>query len=260
MYDYWLGGVHNFPADQEAARRILELYPDTALGAQSNRAFMRRAVQYMADAGIRQFLDIGSGIPTQGNVHEIAQQSAPESRVAYVDIDTVAVAEGLELLADNPAATAIRADLRDPGAILAHPQLGGLLDLAQPTGLLLCAVLHFISDDDHPYGVVADLVDALAPGSYLAVSHVAAEAVGPASSSYENATGVYRRRTTSAVTARSHAEVERFFTGLELVDPGVVWHPLWRPEPGAQDPFQAEPERSLGWAGVARKPTPAGAA
>jgi len=257
MYDYWLGGWHNFPADQEAARRILELYPDAALGAQSNRAFMRRAVRYLTRAGIRQFLDIGSGIPTQGNVHEIAQQAAPESRVVYVDIDTVAVGESQELLKGNPAATAIRADLRDPGAILADPRLRELLDLDQPTGLLLCAVLHFIPDDDHPHALVAELVDALAPGSYLAISHVATEAVGPESTSYQNATGVYRRRTTTGVTARGRAEVEDFFTGLDLVEPGVVWHPLWHPEPGAHDPFETEPERSLGWAGVARKPAQA---
>ncbi|MBO0868745.1 MAG: SAM-dependent methyltransferase [Micromonosporaceae bacterium] len=255
MYDYYLGGIHNFPADQEAARKVMELFPGSREGALANRAFLRRAVRHLVRAGVRQFLDIGSGIPTQGNVHEIAQREAPGSRVVYVDIDPVAVAESMEILAGNPTAIAIRADLRSPGEILGHPALRRLLDLSQPTGLLLAAVLHFVPDDDRPYELVAELVGALAPGSYLAISHGAAEAIAAQSSGFKTAAAVYKRQANTSGTTRTRAEVERFFTGLDLVEPGVAWVQDWRPDPQDEQAAQAAPHRF--WAAVGVKPPPA---
>jgi SAM-dependent methyltransferase len=253
IYDYILGGIHHVPADQEAGKRVLEFYPDARVMALANRAFLRRAVRFMAAAGIRQFLDIGSGIPTQGNVHEIAQQAAPGSRVVYVDIDPVAVGEGLELLADNPNATAIHGDLRKPGQILGHAALRKHLDLDRPVGLLIAAVLHFIPDDDRPHDLVAELVGALAPGSYLLLSQIAAEAVQPESANAQATIELYKRQAATASQARTRAEFEAFFTGLDLVDPGATWVSQWRPDPGEPTQHAEQPERSMLWAGIGAK-------
>jgi hypothetical protein len=253
IYDYFLGGIHNFRADQEAARKVIELFPDVPAGARANRAFLGRAVRLLAEAGVRQFLDIGSGIPTEGNVHEIAQAVAPDARVVYVDIDPVAVAESLEILDGNSGATAILSNAREPQSILTHPAVRELLDPGQPTGLLLAALLHFIPADEEAYALVTQLLDALAPGSYLVVSHGAAESFGPTDTKLTIAQDLYRRQTTTTSRLRTQAETERFFAGLELVDPGVVWISAWRPDPGKPDPFAAHPERSSGWAGVGRK-------
>src|SRR5262245_52028145 len=171
IYDYLLGGVHNFPADREVAQRVIDALPHVREGARANRAFLGRAVRYLAEQGIDQFIDIGSGIPTQGNVHEIAHAVLPQARVVYVDIDPLAVAESLDLLAQDDRATAVRADLREPDAILAHPGLRAVVDLDRPVGLLLFAVLHFVTDDDVAYEVVERLKRELVPGSYFAASH-----------------------------------------------------------------------------------------
>jgi O-methyltransferase involved in polyketide biosynthesis len=253
MYDYYLGGIHNFPADQEAARKVIAQFPFIPEGARANRAFLRRAVRQLTDAGVRQFLDIGSGIPTQGNVHEIAQDAAPDARVVYVDIDPVAVAESQEILAGNELAVAIRGDLREPRAILDHPRTRKMLDFEQPIALLLAAILHFFPDDAEAYGVVVQLVDALPPGSYLLVTHAATESFASASENVKVIQDVYKRQTTTQSKLRTRAETERFFAGLELLDPGVVWLPEWRPDPTEPDRFAGRPERSCGWAGVARK-------
>jgi SAM-dependent methyltransferase len=230
IYDYLLGGSHNFPADQEAAGEFLARWPDARETMRANRAFLGRAVRYLAaQAGIRQFLDVGSGIPTMGNVHEIAQQAAPDACVAYVDNEEVAVLHSRAILAGNPNATAVQADLRRPAEILGSPQLRDLLDLSQPVALLLVAVLHFFPDSDHPAALVAELRDALAPGSYVVISHGTtdgqpvhvAEAMG------------HYNQTTAAFQPRSRAEVMPFFDGLEMVDPGLVPVPLWRPDPPA---------------------------
>jgi hypothetical protein len=253
MYDYYLGGIHNFPADQEAARRVIELFPEVPIVARANRAFLRRAVRYLARAGIRQFLDIGSGIPTQGNVHEIAQRDAPGSRVVYVDIDPVAVAESLEILTGNPDATAVRGDLRNPGEILEHPAVRTVVNLEEPTAVLLAAVLPFIPDDDRAQSVTEQLVAAVAPGSYLAISQGAAESFAP-SASRTVGEAVYKRQTGTPPRPRSRAQMERFFAGLELVDPGVTWASAWRPVPrDDDDPCADDPGRSSSWAGVGRK-------
>jgi trans-aconitate methyltransferase len=253
IYDYYLGGIHNFPADREAARKVIAQFPNLPVIARANRAFLRRAVRHLVDAGVRQFLDIGSGIPTEGNVHEIAQEAAPDARVVYVDIDPVAVAESLEILDGNQRATAVRADLRSPKSILDHPVMRRLLDLDEPVGLLLGAVLHFVPDDTQAYDVVTQLVAALAPGSYLVVSHIAAESFVPSSDQMKLASDVYQRQTATPVMSRNLAEVQRFFTGVELLDPGVVWVHEWRPDPDEPADSAGDPQRGGGWTGVGRK-------
>ncbi|HEX6500301.1 MAG TPA: SAM-dependent methyltransferase [Micromonosporaceae bacterium] len=254
MYDYFLGGIHNFPADREAARKVVDQFPDIPVGARANRAFLRRAVRFLTDAGIRQFLDLGSGIPTQGNVHEIAQRQAPDARIVYVDIDPVAVAESLDILAGNGGATAIRADLRDPASVLNHPQVLKLLDLSQPTALLMGAVLHFVPDDAQAHDVVTAFGTALAPGGYFVASHIALESTTDRDESVRTARDVYRRQTTTEVRPRSRDEFEAFFDAFDLVEPGVVWLPQWRPDEGGRDPLLSEPARSHLWCGVGRKP------
>jgi SAM-dependent methyltransferase len=201
----------------------------------ANRAFLGRAVRYLAaQAGIRQFLDIGSGIPTMGNVHEIAQQAAPDARVAYVDNEEVAVLHSRAILAGTDKATAVQADLRRPSEILGSPQLRDLLDLSQPVALLLVAVLHFFPDSGQPAALVAELRDALAPGSYVVISHGTTD--GQLAHVAE-AMGHYNQ-TTAPFQPRSRAEVTAFFNGLEMVDPGLVPVPLWRSDPpaGTGDP------------------------
>ena len=227
VYDYLLGGSHNFAADQEAAREFLARWPDAPVTMRANRAFLGRAVRHLAgQAGIRQFLDIGSGIPTMGNVHEIAQQAAPDARVVYVDNNAVAVQHSRAILARNENAIAIQADLRRPREILGSPQLLELLDLSQPVALLLVAVLHFFPDSDAPAALVAELREALAPGSYVVISHGTTDGQAPnvaeAMSHYD--------QTTASFQPRSHAEVGAFFSGLEVIDPGLVRVPLWRPD------------------------------
>ncbi|WP_345631037.1 SAM-dependent methyltransferase [Rugosimonospora acidiphila] len=254
MYDYYLGGVHNFPADREAAERIIAQFPLFPAVARENRAFLHRVVRHLAGAGVRQFLDIGSGIPTVGNVHEIVQAEVPDARVVYVDIDPVAVAESLEILEGNDLAIAIRADLCDPQRILEHPQVRELLDFEQPIALLLAAVLHFVPDDAKAYEVVGRLVDALPPGSYLAISAAAAESFAPSGAQTQAVIDVYRQRTTTSAASRTKSKMVRFFAGLELVAPGVVWLYQWPdPERALPDPFGGDATRCGEWAGLGRK-------
>ena len=227
VYDYWLGGTHNFLADQDLARAISAVEPNAQAGARANRAFLGRAVRFLAAAGVRQFLDIGSGIPTEGNVHEVAQQAAPGSRVVYVDVDPVAVAHSKAILSGNGRAGIIDADLREPGKILTHPRTRELIDFSQPTGLLLAMVLHFVPDTDDPWAIVATLRDALAPGSYLVLGHATHESRPGTAQAAET---VYNRSVSTGIRMRSRAEIERFFDGFTLVDPGLVYIPQWRPD------------------------------
>ena len=233
VYDYLLGGTHNFLADQDLARAMTAVDPNIRAGARENRAFLGRAVRCLAAAGIRQFLDIGSGIPTQGNVHEVAQQAAPGARVVYTDVDPVAIAHSKALLDGNPDAEIINADLREPEKILAHPTTRELIDFSQPTGLLLAMVLHFISDADDPWAIVATLRDALAPGSFIVLSHVENEGRPEKAQAAEK---VYNRSVATSVQMRSQAEILRFFDGFELLDPGLVYIPQWRPDSPADVP------------------------
>lgn len=255
IYDYFLGGSHNFPADRDAARRLLAANPDTPLLAQVNRSFLRRVVRFLGTQGIDQFLDIGSGIPTVGNVHEIARRNSPAARVAYVDIDPVAVQHSLAILRDVPAATAIRADAREPHGILTHPEVSRLLDFDRPIALLLLAVLHFIPADDEAYSAVNFLREALPPGSYIAIAHPTYE--GMSRASVERMEQVLKA-VANPSRSRWRAEVLPFFEGLDLVEPGLVYAPLWRPE-RPNDLLCDAPERSSILAGVARKPGNRGA-
>jgi SAM-dependent methyltransferase len=227
VYDWWLGGEHNFRSDQDAARTLIAVEPRVRAIARANRAFLGRAVRCLADAGIRQFLDIGSGIPTAQNVHQIARDAAPGSRVVYVDNDDVAVAHSTLILKDVPDAAVVHADLRDPRAILSHAGTRGLIDFTQPVGLLLAAVLHFIPDSDDPAGIVASLRDALAPGSFLAISHTCRDALPDVAAAFSD---VYNRQVAGAPVFRTRDQIARFFDGFTLIDPGLVWLPEWRPD------------------------------
>ncbi len=251
IYDYHLGGAHNFAADRQAAEQIAAIMPELPLIMRANRAFLYRAVRYLADAGIRQFLDLGSGIPTVGNVHEIAQRAAPGSRVVYVDIDPVAVAHGQALLAGDEDAAAIEADLRDVQGVLGHPEVHRLIDFSRPVGVLMVAVLHFVPDHDVPVDIVARYRDAVASGSYLVLSHAAASEEEQAPAGADEATAAYSRDVMEA-TLRTRAEVAALFDGFETVEPGVVYVSQWRPE---STDGQGEPaERLAQLVGVGRKP------
>jgi hypothetical protein len=246
VYDYWLGGKDNFAADREAAERVIAAYPDIVRSCQANRAFLARTVRYLVcEAGVHQFLDIGTGIPAANNTHEVAQREAPESRVVYVDNDPVVLAHARALLASGPAgATAyVDADLRNPGKILA--EAAGLLDFSRPVAVMLVAILQHIGDADDPYGIVATLVEAMPAGSHLVVSHPASDI--EAEAMVEIAESM-NELVAEKVTFRSRAEVSRFFDGLELVDPGLVPVPRWRPASLAEE---ASP--TVLWGGVGRK-------
>ena len=263
MYDYYLGGKDNYPADRSAAERIIAAMPDGVVrtAAVENRKFLMRAVRYLTqELGVRQFLDIGAGLPTMNSVHQVAQAIAPESRVVYVDHDPTVRDHSRSLLHGNNRATVIRRDLRDPASILADPGSRRLLDLSQPVAVLLVAILHFIPADDDPHGVVRTLMKRMPTGSYLVVSHFTADSytdqADEAAEGYENAS--------SSVHPRSKAEVAKFFDGYDLLDPGeLVWAPRWRRDAdGPEDDPQvaADPGRSLSWCGIARKTRPAGLA
>ncbi|MFI6106270.1 SAM-dependent methyltransferase [Streptomyces sp. NPDC051310] len=249
IYDYYLGGSHNFEVDREAARRAMDFMPGLPKIMQANRAFMRRAVRYAVSEGITQFLDIGSGIPTFGNVHEVAQNASPGARVVYVDHDPVAVAHSKAVLAGNDNADVIAADLRKPQDILSDPGTETLLDLGRPVALLLVAVLHFLEDADDPQQAVAELRDALAPGSLLILTHASYEGIPLPQERASGTVGVYRD-IRNPLVMRSREEIVRFFDGFELLEPGVVSMPHWRPE-GPLD--QEDPYAFSGFAGVGRK-------
>jgi SAM-dependent methyltransferase len=248
VYDYWLGGSHNFESDQAAARTVIALDPNIRTTMRANRAFLGRAVRFLtAEAGIRQFLDIGSGIPTEQNVHQVAQHTAPGSRVVYVDNDEVAVAHSRLMLEDNPDATIIHADLREPDKILADPETQLLLDLSQPVAVLLLAVLHFLTDNDHPERILATLRDALSPGSYLVICHACRDERPELASSFET---IYNSRVTAHLNMRTREQITRLFEGFTLLEPGLVWIPEWRPD----SPEDVPEDPAMNWAlvGVAR--------
>jgi hypothetical protein len=249
VYDYWLGGSHNFLADQDVARSIAAVEPNVRVFARANRAFLGRAVRFLAASGIRQFLDIGSGIPTEGNVHEVAQQAVPGARVVYADIDPVAIAHSKALLAGNEDAAIIEGDLREPEKILANGDVQRLIQPDQPTGLLLMVVLHFLADAEDPWRVVGTLRDALAPGSYLVLGHGTDEGNPVA---VQAAKTMYNRSVSTSAHVRSHEQILRFFDGFELLDPGLVFVPLWRPDSPADVPDN--PGKYWCKVGVARKP------
>ncbi|MEU0114312.1 SAM-dependent methyltransferase [Streptomyces bobili] len=248
IYDYYLGGSHNFDVDREAARKAMEFMPGLPKIMQANRAFMRRAVRYAADAGITQFLDIGSGIPTFGNVHEVAREVRPGARVVYVDHDPVAVAHSQVVLEGDLDADVVAADLLKPRDILASGPVEQLIDLERPVALLLVAILHFVEDRDDPYSAVAELTAALAPGSLLVLTHASYEGIPLPPGRAEGAVDVYKD-IRNPLVMRSRDEIARFFEGYEMMEPGLVPMPHWRPETAPED---EDPYAFSGFAGVGR--------
>jgi hypothetical protein len=230
IYDYLLGGKDNFAADREAARRLIEAIPDVAAIARDNRSFLGRVVRYLAaEGGIRQFLDLGGGLPTQANVHELAQGMAPAARVVYVDNDPVVASHGRALLASGDRVGMVLGDLRDPVSVLRHPEVTGLIDLTQPVAVLCTSTLHFISDEAGPHKIIGAYRDRMAPGSFLVITHGTLEEDPEGEGG--KAEEVYRQAS-SQLHVRPLPEVLRFFDGFELIEPGLTWITEWRPEPG----------------------------
>ncbi|SCF84643.1 S-adenosyl methyltransferase [Streptomyces sp. MnatMP-M17] len=251
MYDYYLGGKTNYAVDREAAEEVTRHFPGIGAAARVNRAFMHRSARYLAGhCGIRQFIDIGTGIPTAPNLHEVAQEAAPDARVVYVDNDPIVLVYADELLnSSSQGATAyVEGDVTDPGSVLAAVEESGCLDLERPVGLSLHALLHFVPDDRDPYGIVRTLLDRLAPGSYLSLSHCTPD-FDPVA--WAGIVEVYHSAGTAA-QVRSRAEVLRFFDGLTLADPGLVVAHRWRPQAASGPSLVTDAQVSL-YAGVAQK-------
>ena len=251
MYDYLLGGAHNFAVDRKAAEQAIAIDPEVAQAAWVNRAFLRRAVEFLVGAGVRQYLDIGSGIPTVGHVHEIAQRAAPQSRVVFVDIDPVAVAHSRLILAGNDRTAVIQEDVRRPDRILEAPEVRRMVDLGQPVAVLAVGLFHFVSDADDPAGIVSRLAAPLASGSFLALSHGTED--GPRRAAMIKTRELFARATGVELTWRSQPQVEALFDGFDLVEPGLVWTPSWRPE-SPEDLYVDRPEETGYYAGVGRRP------
>lgn len=246
IYDYMLGGKDNFAVDREAAGTILRLIPEAQKMARDNRDFMLRAVRFLAQAGVEQFIDLGTGIPTSPNVHEVARKVAPAARVVYVDHDPVVLAHSRALLATDDGVIAVRADLREPSDVLGDPAVTRLIDFSQPVAVLILSVLHFVSDKEDPYQIVAGYRDRLAPGGYLVITAGSSDGVDPAIA--QEAADLYRSAGTP-VTARSGEQIIKFFTGCDLVEPGLVNVEQWRPDPDTD----TAPTQIHLLAGVARK-------
>ncbi|RAY12613.1 SAM-dependent methyltransferase [Actinomadura craniellae] len=228
IYDYYLGGKDNYRADRQAAEQVLSVAPETPRLAWENRAFLGRAVRYLVGAGIRQFIDVGSGLPTRENVHETAQRAAPDARVAYVDRDPVVLIHSRALLATDAQTAVVEADMRRPDDILDDPELRRLIDLDRPVAVLFVAALHCLTDDDKPAGVVARFQERMAPGSHLVISHITAQEDAETA---QRGAEVYRRvGATTQMTLRDRAQLMNLFDGFELVEPGLVPLPDWRPE------------------------------
>jgi S-adenosyl methyltransferase len=248
IYDYLLGGKDNFAADRKAAKRLIAAIPDVAGIARDNRSFVGRVVRYLAtEGGIGQFLDLGSGLPTQANVHELAEGVATGVHVVYVDNDPVVASHGRALLSSGGQAAMVLGDLRDPAVILEHPEVSRLLDLSRPVAVLCTSTLHFIEDEAEPHKIIAAYRDRLPAGSYLAITHGTREE--DRAGERAKAEGVYRRAS-SQLHIRSLPDVRRFFDGFELVEPGLTWIAEWRPEPGTAPTGRAHSMRG----GVGRTP------
>ena len=247
IYDYWLDGKDNFQVDRDFAEKIIAIEAAAPYMARQNRRFLGRVVRFLtAEAGIRQFIDIGTGLPTQRNVHQVAQEIAPDARVAYVDSDEVVRIHARALLGDSTNVTAIRADFRDPEAILAHPDVNRLIDFDRPFALLQLAILHFIPDEEDPRGIIGRYREAMAPGGHLAISCSTREADPERA---DKIIGEYRKASAPAVL-RTGAEIIRFFDGFELLDPGrLVYTPQWRPD----GPVDGDPKKAWMLAGLGRK-------
>ncbi|MFJ2030836.1 SAM-dependent methyltransferase [Streptosporangium sp. NPDC087985] len=228
MYDYYLGGKDNFASDHEAAEKMISLVPNIREVARANREFLGRAVRLMAESGVRQFLDIGAGLPTQQNVHQVARDVAPDARVVYVDNDPIVLAHARALLTDNPDTIVVHGDVNAPEAILDDPEVRRHLDLSQPVAVLMLAILHFVPDDKDAASIVTRLRESMAPGSYLAISHGYTGEIGGQTD--QNVRDLYNKTATGSVKPRDHAEIAAYFDGLELLEPGLVPVSAWRPE------------------------------
>jgi S-adenosyl methyltransferase len=251
MYDYYLGGSHNFAADRQLAEEAKSVFPDTREYCVANRAFLQRSVAALARLGIDQFLDLGSGIPTASNVHEVAQGVNPEARTVYVDSDAVAYAHGVALLADEPNARFVREDMRDPDAVLTDATVRGFLDFARPVGVLMFSSIPFVPDEDDPSAIVAQYRDATAPGSYLALTH----GTGDYKPAEAGAISRVYDRASLTMTPRPRAAVLAMMAGYDLLDPGLTDAILWRPDPQAPpDPFGGDVTRYSLYAAVGTKP------
>jgi hypothetical protein len=248
VYDFWLGGKDHYPADAEAGQAVVDANPGILPGVRANRAFLGRAVRFLvAEAGVTQILDIGTGLPSANNVHQVAQEIDPGARIVYVDNDPIVLVHAHALLTGTPGTIDyLDADLRDPAGIV--DRAAGTLDFDRPIALLLLMTLQFVTDDAAAYGIVSALVDALAPGSYLVLSH-------PARTDHDasnTGTALYNQKVATAMVRRSQAQIARFFDGLELVEPGLVPMAHWRPAADAPPPPVETFSPALG--GVARKP------
>ena len=242
MYDFMLGGKDNYASDREAVARLIEISPGVQLAARWNRQFLGRAVRFVASQGVTQFLDVGAGLPTQENVHEVAQAFTPQALTVYVDNDPVVLAHGNALLTGTERTAVVAGDVRDPAGIVADPQTTARLDFSRPVCLLLVAILHFVPDADDPAGLVAAFRDALAPGSYLIFSHATMDGYPAPASGDEKRAGRVYDRASAPLTMRGRADIERLLAGFDLVEPGLVHVTQWRPdEPPRQvfDPFLA---------------------
>jgi SAM-dependent methyltransferase len=246
VYDAILGGKDNFPADRAVADQLIELIPTGRQAALYNRALLGRAVRHLASQGIRQFVDLGSGLPTASNTHQVAQAVVPDARVVYVDIDPIVLAHGRALLAENEHTTVITADFRDADAVLDDPELRRLIDLDEPVALIMLAVVHHLNDDEDPAAIVRRYTDRVASGSHLLLTHFVDHG--------ERTAELERVLLADLGTGRFRGidEITRYFDGLELLDPGVVYNPLWRPEEPVPDPLTLTEELVAG--GVGRKP------
>ncbi|MFK4104531.1 SAM-dependent methyltransferase [Streptomyces sp. NPDC019531] len=245
IYDYLLGGKDNYEVDREAGERLVAAAPEARIGVRANRAFLNRAVRHVIGTGVRQILDIGTGLPTSPNVHETALEVAPDIRVAYVDNDPIVNTHAGALLSADGTTSIVLADLRDPRSILDDPDVRAVIDFDEPVALLLVAVVHFLTEADKPQEIIATLRDALAPGSHLILSHTTGDFADRS-----DAASVYNKATAS-MNLRTRTEIERFFDGFELLDPGVAQVPFWRPD----TPPPPRSEEIGFYGGVARKLT-----
>jgi hypothetical protein len=249
-YDYLLGGFHNFAVDRKLGDQIINACPDIRLGALANRAFLRRAVKFLCQQGVDQFLDIGSGIPTSGNVHEVAQKINPAAHVVYVDIDPIAVIHSQAILKDNPNASIIQEDIHNIAGILTHPTFTALIDLHRPVGVMLLSVLHFVVDEGQLQSILGILRENLPSGSFVAISHYSVEGV---SSDTIARISRFSGSTKTPAVSRTLAETSRLFDGFELLEPGVVRVQFWHPE-SPDDILIIQPESTMAVAGIGRKP------
>ena len=248
-FDYLLGGNHNFEADRAAGDLILKIAPDSRLGALANRAFLRRIVRYLSQQGINQFIDFGSGIPTVGNVHEVAQKINPTAHTVYVDYDPVAVIHSNSILKDDPITAVVEEDFLNIETLFQKIKRTGLIDLNKPVGVLLISVMHFVPDDEKAYGLLRSIHSMIKPGSYVALSHYCLDHVPQSTIEQIENIGKF---SSSSNKARTQNEIERFFDGFTMIDPGVVCVPRWQPE--ADDELLAqEPERSMSYCGLGMK-------